>query len=411
MKKTILVIYFARDIYPLRDTIKSHLFSYKKFSKNKIVYINLAFGFPEKIIKKLHLDGIIFHTSFLSLRWNCGGFNKKIKEVEYLKEVTCSKIAIPQDEFYNTDILNQFIIDFGITHIFTCSFEDDWRKIYDKIDTNKVQLRTILTGYIDNDSVKRINKLKEKHKKRNIDIGYRAWKAEYWLGEHGLYKTQIADIFKKSAIEKGYKVDISLEEKDVLLGDNWFEFLLKCRATLGVEGGASILDKNGNIKEKVDEYLNINNNASFEETKIQCFANEDDYINLKCISPRHFEACITETCQFLIEGNYNNILQPWVHYVPIKKDFSNISQVLDTLVDLDKITSIAKKAYEEIVLSDKWNYRTFVEIIDQTISDNNKVFNKNHNLHLLYNLLFRDIINWQQLKIRTFLSKILKIRK
>ena len=97
------------------------------------------------------------------------------------------------------------------------------------------------------------------------------------------------------------------------------------------EVGASVLDKKGEIQRKVGEYLKSHPDATFEETKTQCFPADDHRLGLACISPRHLEACATETLQFLVEGTYNGILQPWRHYVPIMKDYSNVSEALNIL--------------------------------------------------------------------------------
>ena len=44
----------------------------------------------------------------------------------------------------------------------------------------------------------------------------------------------------------------------------------------------------------------------------------------KALSSRHFEAIGTKTCQVLLEGSYNGILVPEVHYVGVKKDLTAI---------------------------------------------------------------------------------------
>ena len=39
------------------------------------------------------------------------------------------------------------------------------------------------------------------------------------------------------------------------------------------------------------------------------------------MSPRVFEAAAVRSCQILFEGRYSGILEPMVHYIPLKKDF------------------------------------------------------------------------------------------
>lgn len=364
-KKNILVIYYSQGVYPLRETIYRHLYCWKDFSGNNVFYVNVAFGFPEELIREIHIDVVIFHTIFLSMRWSVELFLEKTALCSYLKTLDCVKIAMPQDEFIRTELLNDFINDFGVTHLLTCAEEKDWRNIYHRIDFDKVQVRTVLTGYVDTFVVKKVSKISGIY--RNIDIGYRAWKADYWLGEHGMLKVRIAEIFESAAKKRNLISDISLSEKDVLSGFSWFEFLLRCKAVLGVEGGASVLDRDGSIKAKVENFLRIHPDASFEETRQACFADEDNRLALACLSPRHFEACITKTCQILVEGAFNGILKPDIHYIPVKPDFSNMDEVFSKLRNESYIKVLAENAYRDVIASKRWTYEAFVEEIERDI--------------------------------------------
>jgi len=87
------------------------------------------------------------------------------------------------------------------------------------------------------------------------------------------------------------------------------------------------------------------------------------------LTPRHFEACITRTCQILLEGSYNGVFQPWRHYIPLKNDYSNLDEVFEALADDNLVDRIADQAYEDIVASGKWSYRTFVREVEETIID------------------------------------------
>ena len=143
-----------------------------------------------------------------------------------------------------------------------------------------------------------------------------------------MHKVRIAEIFDNISKKYNFKTDISLKKEDTLFGDKWFEFLLRCKATIGVEGGASILDRDGTIRKIVLDYLKENPGVTFSEVSDKFLKKVDNALTLRCISPRHFEACITRTCQFLVEGNYNDIFIPWRHYIPIKKDYSNVEEVI-----------------------------------------------------------------------------------
>jgi hypothetical protein len=409
-KKTLLVLYYTVGASPLRDTAEKHLYSWKRYSKHRAVYINVRLGFPERLLRNLDIDVVVFHTSFLGMRWDPDIFKNFMKKCAYLKGLECIKIAVPQDEFMQTEVLNDFINDFGVTHVLTCAEESDWRVIYDRIDRESVSFRTVLTGYLDSETVERVSNLRNGTPK-DIDIGYRAWKAEYWLGEHGMHKVRIAEIFDQAANRRGLKTDISLREEDVLAGDAWFDFLLRSRTTIGAEGGASIIDRRGDIKMATDNYLAEHPGASFEEVRDNCFKNEDQKLGLTCISPRHLEACMTGTCQLLVEGRYNDILRPWRHYIPVKKDYSNIEEALDKIRDGGLIAEITSRAYEDIVASGRWTYNKFVgeiedAIIDYAMAKGNRSTGIRTSLALLW-LDLRDFLSWQVIGL---VVKMLSVR-
>lgn len=402
MRKTILVLYYSRGTYPLRDTIKTHLYCWGQYSKYKVVYMNAALGFRQNLLRRLTIDCIIFHTSFLGIRWNPNGFRRYMGVCAYLKDINCMKIAIPQDEFLNTDVLNDFINSYEITHVLSNGDESHWSQIYDKIDREKVCLQTVLTGYLDHYTLEKIKKKKGQGIKRDIDIGYRAWKAEYWLGEHGTHKVKVAEVFNRDATKQNLITDISIRAEDTIMGDAWFDFLLKCRATVGVEGGASILDKYGEIKRKVGEYVKEHPNATFEETRTQFFPKDDNW-DLFVVTPRHFEACATETCQLLIEGEYSGVLKPWQHYIPVKRDYSNVEEVLDILQDENRTREITNQAYKDIVESGRWTYKRFVQSIEDTII-NQGVETEQKRCKLVESVIMSglnimDSINWYFIKL------------
>jgi len=302
------------------------------------------------------------------MHWEAGYFRERASQCAPVAELNCPKIAIVQDEFYNIDLVVEFLGGIGVTHVLTCSEETEWRKLYGKLDLQRVKLRTVLSGYVDETRMRKVPSIPLAN--RSVDLGYRAWKNPYWLGEHGMKKVRIAEVVGAAARRRGLRVDINNPAAlDFLIGKRWYEFLSRCRAVLGVEGGASVLDRDGTVRQRVEAYLRHHPDATFDETRQHCFPERDHELKLACLSPRHLEACVTRTCQVLLEGNYNGVLRPWEHYIPVKHDFSNVDEVLNALQDDDLVQRLVNQAYEETVASGKWSYRTFVREIERTIID------------------------------------------
>mgnify|MGYP003393234436 CR=1 FL=1 len=364
----ILVLYHAWGTFPLRDTIRSHLYCWKHYSKYRCIYINIAFGFPWWILQRVDIVYVVYHTTLLSLRWLPTLFEHRSALCRPLANITVPKIAIPQDEFLHTDLLGRFLADQQITHLYTCASENDWKNIYERhLDFSKVAVKTVLTGYLDEGTVMRIDAIKLQRRVRSCDIGYRAWRAASWLGQHGQHKVRAGSVICEAAKRRGFRVDCSLREEDVLVGDDWFKFLLNCRATVGAPGGASVLDRDGSVKASVEAYEHAHPEATFEEIRKECFPGRDGELDLACISPRHLEACLTETCQILIEGNYNGVLHPWRHYIPVQPDYRDVEAALEALADERIVDRIVKTAYEDIVASKRWTYESFVGEIERDV--------------------------------------------
>ena len=84
-------------------------------------------------------------------------------------------------------------------------------------------------------------------------------------------------------------------------------------------------------------------------------------MKLFAISPRHFECAMTKTCQVLVEGDYQGVLEPGRHYIELKRDYSNLDEVIEKIQDRELCEQIAERAYEEVVASGKYTYRLLAE--------------------------------------------------
>jgi hypothetical protein len=95
----------------------------------------------------------------------------------------------------------------------------------------------------------------------------------------------------------------------------------------------------------------------------------DGWIRMNQISPRMFEAIALKTALVLFEGKYSGVLRPGEHYIPLKKDFSNVEDVLRQLDDVSGLEEITERAYNDIVRSGRYSYRTFVASVDDRLDE------------------------------------------
>ena len=361
----VLIVYRLEE-YPLRAAVSDHLYSLRRYSDRRCFYLNLGLRQVPRHLTSVSFDAVVFHTSFLSGRWAPGLFEELCERAAPLKGKGQVRIVLPQDEFFRTDAVSRFIADFDVDLVLSVSPESEWPKQYPDVDRERVRFGRVLTGYLDEDTVDRIDRIVAGVGQRPVDVGYRAWHAAPWLGSQGQLKTRLASVFEAKAAERGLVADISTRHEDTILGDDWLRYLASCKYTIGVEGGASVLDFDGSLHERTQAYLDEHPGATYEQVEAACFPGRDGELDLKALSPRHLEACATRTCQVLIEGEYDGVLRAGEHYIELKRDFSNLGEVLDQIQSDERRDQIAERAYRDVVASGNWNYGRMVADLAST---------------------------------------------
>ena len=329
-KPSTLVVYNLMQ-HPLRSTIRDHLYAFRRYGTGRTYYLNLAVRDVPRWVAEADFDTVVFHTSFLSQRWIPELFTDQLERASALRGLGRARIALPQDEFLRSGMLSDFINDWEVDHVLSVAPESEWPKIYAGVDRDRTRISLTLTGFLSDDTVSRIEGIVARTGERPVDVGYRAWEGAPWLGRHGMLKRRIGEAFAEAAPAGGLVADISMDDSDVLNGDDWFRFLACCKYTIGVEGGATILDEEGKFKERTDAYLAEHPEAGFDEIEENCFPGEDGKLQLLAISPRHLEACATRTCQVLVAGEYSGVLEPGRHYIELGRDLSNLDEVIELM--------------------------------------------------------------------------------
>lgn len=349
--------------YRNADTVVDHRRSFRRYSRHEVAELSDV-GVPlPKLSPALDLDRfdvLVLHYSNYLLA--DGGFSGAAKE--RIKAFRGLKVLFVQDEYRLVSSLRHAIRNLGIDLLFTCIPEAEVPKVYPAAELPGVSICTTLTGYV---SERLLAVRSPPIAARPVDVGYRGRKVPYWLGALGAEKWQIVDRFSEAAALSGLACDLSHAESDRLYGPKWLRFLLSCKATLGVESGASVFDFDGSIQRDVEAYLAARPGASFEEVQARFLQAHEGSIVHNQISPRCFEAAALRTCMVLHEGDYSGILFPWRHYVPLKKDFSNFPVVLDVLRDSARLQVIADCAYEEVARDPRYSYRSFIGDFDDRV--------------------------------------------
>lgn len=365
--KKILVLWWYEPSEEPRPAIAHHLHLMDHSPcKHRIHYYRLGNRQIPYWLKWTSYDVIILHTSLLCLRWN-RMFPRVKQQLEWLKNVKAQKIALPQDEYDFSEILDEWMYELNVDLIGS-NFDEDLREVLYPLMTTQTQFFKCLTGYIDEPTAKQMAPLLLPLADRQLDIVYRATQLPYYYGSHGQLKHSIGGIVASRAEELGLRCDISTQPGDTITSEKWFHFLAASKATIGCESGSSVIDRRGAIQEYVNWRLSHHPGLTFEDISKELPVGWDSY-EFFALSPRHFEAVITKTCQILVEGKYDGILVPDRHYIPLRKDFENLDEVLHKVQDTQLLEKMTNQAYEDFYESGKYTYTNGISRLDEVIAE------------------------------------------
>ena len=70
-----------------------------------------------------------------------------------------------------------------------------------------------------------------------------------------------------------------------------------------------------------------------------------------------------------MEGHYSGVLEAGHHYVPVRRDFSNLDEALEAAKDQALLERLADQAYRDIYESGRYSFRRLTETIEQMLRE------------------------------------------
>jgi hypothetical protein len=224
---------------------------------------------------------------------------------------------------------------------------------------------------------------------RPIDLGGRSLRYPVFLGDDD--RNRVYDRFAALGSQSGLRVDIGTDRR--LDRAAWAAFLNDCRGTVGTEAGTWYIERDDATALAIRDFLRGRANAPtiradgwlhamarrlpygvkaglkavLARSAVRheaVVAGEDDFAAIqarffagkprcpaysKCISSRHFEAAATGTCQILVRGRFNDILEADRHYIALDPDLGNAAEAVARFRDPAERRRIADAA-EQLVL-------------------------------------------------------------
>jgi hypothetical protein len=356
----VLMLYDDRSTHV--RTIKEHLDAFSNYSHHRYHFLPATRAVPgiDNVRARPDFgfyDAIAIHYSVrVSLEDHLS-----LGVADLVSSFCGPKLLFIQDEYENSEVARRWIERLGINAVFTNVPLDQVEKVYSRNRFPNVDFIPTLTGYVPEDPT--LDELVTPLAERKIVIGYRGRQLPHHYGQLGYEKYLIGTEMKRRAEKAGISADIEFDESHRIYGIGWYRFLASCQATLGSESGANVFDDDGSLRELALRHSKM----SYHDFVASHLKGRDDFVRMNQISPKIFEAIRLRTALILFEGNYSGIVKPDQHYIPLKKDFSNVAEVFAKVSDLRYLEALTARAYEEIIATGRYSYATFVDGIDHYI--------------------------------------------
>ena len=189
---------------------------------------------------------------------------------------------------------------------------------------------------------------------RDVDIGFRGDSYDHAHALGDVERTSILQQVKALGPGLGLTVDIEYGRVDRHI---WTALLNRWQGIAGAESGTYYLERDDRTRQQVIEFLRQQPTADWAAVRSRFFEGRPIQHSGKAISSRHFEALGTETVQVLVEGRYNDILQPDLHYLAVRPDLANLEEVLRRFSDESLRRSIARRGRELALSAHTYQHR------------------------------------------------------
>ena len=358
-KERILIVYAASQTYTA--TVFEHLDAFRKYSEHEYSYINKD-DFNKNTLDLSLYDGVMVHYS---VRIAFGQLDRYA--IDKLQKYAGLKILFIQDEYNNTLLSKKTIGAIGFNLVYSvvpkCSIE----KIYPSNEFPYTKFISCLTGYVP-DILGREEAVYNKTSARDLTVAYRGRSLPLWYGKLGKEKLEIGIKVKEFCRLKGIFCDIEWEESARIYGEDWYKFISSAKSMLGSESGSNVFDWHGSLQHEIENYRKKNLTASESDIYSRFIEKLEIDGLMNQLSPRIFEMAAARTVMVLLEGKYSEVLTPNVHYLPLKKDFSNLDGIFKILSDNQAVDDMTERTFRDIIKSGRYSYRNFIKSVDSELN-------------------------------------------
>lgn len=374
-------------------------------AKNNYHVINARNDFIFNVENK-NFDAIIFTSTFFDLVVDL----KYEKIISYISEKTIGKkvvkIALPQDDYWVSEIRNNWLLENEINLVISCLEPETWPVIYQEY-SKKGNIKQGYTSYLN----ARHKIAYEKRKlmiNRTTDVFYRSNNFPYLLNELGLTKSQLGTKFEKAVKASQIKLVLDITG-DVIFGTEWLKQMMNSKSVISTASGSSLIYKKRVPKTFIE--ITKKNFEYYTDKKIkEEFSDFVEKKMLTALGPRNLEASAVGCLQFIAWEKKLGPLEPHRDFVPFDFRHETIIEMKKMLSDLRYLEKITENNWKTLSDVNELQAISFINLIHEYIKEKTpecKIDNyPNNEKKLLQKIIYAK--NISQLKFRTKLVQQIK---
>ena len=357
--KNILVLYNGQSMYT--PTVQDYVGAFRKYSRNNINYLHVA----QNTLLQVSFDDYDVLVITYSCRL-CYMAMWSPRVWQAVADFRGLKVALPQDEYQETNKLRDGLRELGVNIVLTCVPREKIEWVYPPDLFPNVQFKRVLTGYVPSQLQRLPRRILPATRNRSVWIGYRGRNLGHCWGDLAYWKTEIGVRFERACEHRGIPHDIGWTEEDRIYQDRWYSFIASCRTMLGTPSGCNVFDFDGGLERDYKKLIKQRPNLTYQEYR-PMIAHKETEIDMGQASPRMFEEAALGTAMVLLEGSYSDVVTPGEDCIFVRRDFSNIEDVLDQISNSTRVQAVADAAYRNLIESGKWSYESFITQFDDMI--------------------------------------------
>lgn len=361
------VYYLCHYIPNVAQTHVDYVEGLLGYSENNIRYLEIARNshFHDFVLPDLEsFDVILLHHNLnLYSAQLPPGIARQIRDFNGLR------VYFAQDEYTVPAAAARQLASLKIHAVFGCA-GSNWREFYPAELLPDLDYVTCLPGYAPvAPQLPPLWPLAQ----RALDIAYRGSHLGHFYGRLGFEKYEIGYKMKQLAEAASLKTDIEWDRSKQIYGPQWLRFLASSRTTLITESGSSLIHRTYEQSEALHQTKTLMLESKSPEEYLsnlkpyEHLLQEDGKAVIATASQKIFEAAICGTALIGYEGEYGHVLRPGVHFLPLKKDWSNAPEIISAVKDTLLLEKMAADTRRDVIDSGRYSYAAFAKHVDASL--------------------------------------------